>query len=167
MYFQLQASALRTEGTEFGLLPTVQTQGLKVCIDGKTEFLPVGLLPTPNAADVNKNRGSTECAHRSWSRPNAQKQLATLAKIGLLPTPRSNKVNDMDLNNPKMAVRNRGNLEESVAKMVVGIGKDSRLNPRFVAEMMGFPPDWTERPFLNQGTDASPSKPTETPSSPK
>ncbi len=28
-------------------------------------------------------------------------------------------------------------------------GKISQLNPRFVAEMMGFPPNWTELPFLN------------------
>ncbi len=28
-------------------------------------------------------------------------------------------------------------------------GQSSQLNPRFVAEMMGFPPNWTELPFLN------------------
>jgi hypothetical protein len=28
-------------------------------------------------------------------------------------------------------------------------GQNSQLNPRFVAEMMGFPPNWTELPFLN------------------
>ena len=28
-------------------------------------------------------------------------------------------------------------------------GKTSQLNPRYVAEMMGFPTDWTELPFLN------------------
>lgn len=28
-------------------------------------------------------------------------------------------------------------------------GKTSQLNPRFVAEMMGFPPDWLELPFIN------------------
>jgi hypothetical protein len=26
-------------------------------------------------------------------------------------------------------------------------GQTSQLNPRFVAEMMGFPPNWTELPF--------------------
>lgn len=33
-------------------------------------------------------------------------------------------------------------------------GKTSQLNPRFVAEMMSFPPDWTELPFL--GGDKNP-----------
>jgi hypothetical protein len=36
----------------------------------------------------------------------------------------------------------------------------SQLNPHFAAEMMGFPPNWTELPFLNGETKVS--KPTET-----
>jgi len=40
-------------------------------------------------------------------------------------------------------------------------GTTSQLNPRFVAEMMGFPPNWLESPFLN--TETNQSKPTETP----
>jgi site-specific DNA-cytosine methylase len=39
--------------------------------------------------------------------------------------------------------------------------KNSQLNPRFVAEMMGFPPNWTELPFLNG--EQNQSKVTETP----
>lgn len=34
-------------------------------------------------------------------------------------------------------------------KMKANGFKTSQLNPLFVAEMMGFPPDWTELPFLN------------------
>jgi hypothetical protein len=38
-------------------------------------------------------------------------------------------------------------------------GKTSQLNPRFVAEMMGFPPNWTELPFQsgekNQSKDTA------------
>lgn len=30
-------------------------------------------------------------------------------------------------------------------------GKTSQLNPLFVAEMMGFPPDWTVLPFQSGG----------------
>ncbi len=33
-------------------------------------------------------------------------------------------------------------------------GKTSQLNPPFVLEMMGFPPDWTTLPFLNGETKA-------------
>ena len=38
--------------------------------------------------------------------------------------------------------------------------KCSQLNPRFVAEMMGFPVNWTELPF--QSGEQSPSKDMET-----
>ena len=40
-------------------------------------------------------------------------------------------------------------------------GIHSRTNPRFVAEMMGFPPNWTELPFQNGETNQL--KHTETP----
>ncbi len=40
-------------------------------------------------------------------------------------------------------------------------GGTSQLNPRFVGEMMGFPPDWLELPFLDTG--ANQSKHTEMP----
>ncbi len=40
-------------------------------------------------------------------------------------------------------------------------GKSSQLNPRFVAEMMGFPVNWTESAF--QSGEPKASKPTETP----
>jgi hypothetical protein len=38
----------------------------------------------------------------------------------MLPTPRANQVNGCDLDNPKLAERHKSNLEEEVAKMVVG-----------------------------------------------
>ena len=47
LLFRLVPSEHPTEGTGCGLLPTVQTQGLKRCnADGKTEFIPLDLLPT-------------------------------------------------------------------------------------------------------------------------
>ena len=39
-------------------------------------------------------------------------------------------------------------------------GKTSQLSVQFVEEMMGFPKNWTELPFLNG--DKNQSKPTET-----
>ena len=42
-----------------------------------------------------------------------------MAKNDLLPTPRANVVNGCDLDNPKLAERNKSNLEEEVAKAVV------------------------------------------------
>ena len=50
--YRLAVSALPTDGTDAGLLPTVQTQGLKRCEKGKTVFMPMNLLPTPTANDA-------------------------------------------------------------------------------------------------------------------
>ena len=103
------------------LLPTVQTQGLKQCENGKTVFMPLELLPTPTVND----------ATNSTLPPSQVKR-----KSGL----------------PKMVM---GSNEYRT-------GTTFQLNPQFVAEMMGFPVDWTVLPFLNGET--CPSKPTETPS---
>ena len=78
------------------------------------------LLPTPltwdgaggGARNLNKE-GRTDTP---WE---YSATLKDLAKSDLLPTPRSNQVNGCDLNNPKLAERNKSNLEEEVAKMVV------------------------------------------------
>lgn len=93
MYFQLAVSALHTKGTGHGLLPTAQTQGLKMCENGKTKFYPVGLLPTPRTKDVG--RGSVKDAKYEngvFFRENKQGvrwgvQLPDLIASGLLPTP--------------------------------------------------------------------------------
>lgn len=50
--FRLVPSEHRTDGIEYGLLPTVQTQGLKVNIMGKSQPVLPALLPTPTATDA-------------------------------------------------------------------------------------------------------------------
>jgi hypothetical protein len=90
--------------------------------------------------------------------------LNDLAKSGLLPTPRANQVNGCDLSSENLANRNKGNLEESIAKWAtqnLPNGQHSQLNPQFVAEMMGFPTNWTELPF--QSGETNPSKRMEMP----
>lgn len=179
------------------LLPTVQTQGLKVCNkEGRTEFIPLSLLPTPNASEGTKwttkynpnsqmGTGLTAMAVNGLlptpmaceirhskrvkelkeaggdtfhSRANGETRPNGLMDymdfMDMLPTPRANKVNDVNLNSPAMAQRNKGNLEESIAKFIqkeptFQTGETSQLNPLFVAEMMGFPADWTVSPFLH------------------
>lgn len=151
MYFQLAVSALPTKDPGLGLLPTVQTQGLKMCENGKTQFYPVGLLPTPTAIDAGSGRINKSLSSGSTPRPT----IALAAKMNLLPTP---KVQDC-----RHAKRDRGkiNLGEEMSELAYRqTGKTSQLNPRYVAEMMGFPTDWTELPF--QSGEWKASKPTET-----
>jgi hypothetical protein len=111
MYFQLVPSTRRTEETEFGLLHT--------------------MLPTPLASDAAAGAviGKNDTFKMTSGLPRKINQngkdgsvgLARLVQLmpeGLLPTPRANQVNGCDLNSESLANRNKGNLEEHVAKWV-------------------------------------------------
>lgn len=91
LLFQLVPSEHRTEETVFGLLPTVQTQGLKQCNKkGKTEFVPLDLLPTPNAMDIaHKDMEINERGRRNPKRGKTDHSLGLedMAVAKLLPTP--------------------------------------------------------------------------------
>ena len=91
LLFQLAVSERPTEGIESGLLPTVQTQGLKQCnLKGKTEFVPLDLLPTPNAMDIpHKDMEINERGRRNPKRGKTDHSLGLedMAVAKLLPTP--------------------------------------------------------------------------------
>lgn len=141
-----------------GLLPTVQTQGLKQCKNGKTVFMPLSLLPTRRASKIT-----------GGDRADFSPSLPGLMPKGMLPTPTAR-----DFQPPvslaALMRRNGAMRTDALCNIPVMIGehctqrhgKTSQLNPLFVAEMMGFPVDWTVLPSLNGET--CPSKPTETPS---
>lgn len=169
--FQLAVSEPRTGGTVFSLLPTVQTQGLKVCDrNGKTRFINLGLLPTPTAQDFkrrgpgSKQQGLPEAAHKGllptptakeankYSKrynPNSQSgtALTALAVNGMLPTPTAN-----GWKAPCEHGTGSPNLQTCVAR---DLGPTSQLNPLFVEEMMGFPSMWCALPFLQANGDKS------------
>lgn len=91
LLFQLAVSERPTEETEFGLLPTVQTQGQKQCNKkGKTEFVPLDLLPTPNAMDIaHKDMEINERGRRNPKKGKTDHSLGLedMAVAKLLPTP--------------------------------------------------------------------------------
>lgn len=125
--FQLAVSEPLTGGTGYGsLLPTVQTQGLKVCgKNGKTKFMDVSLLPTPTAQDFRR-RG-----------PNSKQQgLPEADYKGLLLTPKAN-----SWKTPCEHGEGSPDLQTYIAKK---IGETSQLNPLFVSDMMGFPIMWCD-----------------------
>ena len=156
-YFQLAVLALPTEETEFGL------------------------LPTPMAQSRETDKEKTLKRKEKYGGMKRAMYLENYLAMGLLPTPRANKVNGCNLNNEKLAKRNKSNLEEVIAGDYKGTnsmdhlqgkngnkmthehqlpnfvklktGSNSQLSPRFVAEMMGFPPNWTELPFLSGETN--------------
>lgn len=76
------------------------------------------------------------------------RSLTALAVNGLLLTP---KASDGLRSGMRMETlvkaKENGDLAQQIAHRIGG--GDSRLNPLFVEEMMGFPKGWTLSPFLN------------------
>jgi hypothetical protein len=77
----------------------------------------------------------------SYSEANVEYKV----KHGLFPTP-----NASDHHGKNKGKRNQDSLPKRIRE---NGGKTSQLHPKFVAEMMGFPTDWTELPFLNGETN--------------
>jgi hypothetical protein len=125
-----------------------------------------GLLPTPTAMDstgATANMKSTQVKEGSMHSVT----LARAVNMGLLPTPSAEDNRDRGkISDP--SVQRRIALGKQVGLTCYmkeagyqATGTNSQLNPRFVAEMMGFPANWTELPF--QSGETNQSKPTETP----
>ena len=78
-----------------------------------------GILPTPMARDYkNPDKAGSVRMERKLAQGRPI-ELNDLAPMGMLPTPRANKVTEVDLDNPNVANRNKANLEEEISKMVV------------------------------------------------
>lgn len=162
--FQLAVSERHTRGTGYGsLLPTVQTQGLKVCDkNGKTRFMDVSLLPTPTARSYKNGSKITDGRLRRKISQGWTMELNDLAVSGLLPTPTMRDYQPSV--SPTGLVRKNGKRrDDALCNIPVMIGqhcqqndgKTSQLNPLFVEEMMGYPLMWTTFPFLSQNGDKS------------
>jgi hypothetical protein len=120
------------------------------------EKIVMDILPTPQKRDW---KGVTNPGVKKPISGNTYGETLpdAVAKIGLLPTPTKS---------DNCARGNQENwdgsdLVSTIHKDLNQPGTTSQLNHRFVLEMMGFPPDWTELPFLNSVTN--PSKQPETP----
>lgn len=147
LYFQLFPLAHHTDEIEFGLL-----------------------LKTPCAMDAYSEKMAKKEQSFGNSGTLAQ-EVATgfIYKRGILPTPTAYDFNTARTpkkwKEDKEKWQRKGiNLQLTLKQKVVldnPTGGTSQLSPQFVAEMMGFPKDWTESPFLNG--EQNQSKVTETP----
>lgn len=146
-YFQLAPSMLPTGGIGFGLLPTVlvsqapyqysngdKTRPVTLTLIGK---MKAGLLPTPDCSDRRSDKSK-------------QQGLTNFARKGMLPTPKATDFVDRN----KSENWDGSDLVSTVKDQLGITGTTSQLNPRFVSEMMGFPPDYLELPF--QSTEKNP-----------
>lgn len=173
-YFQLRVLTLRTNEIGSGLLATPNTMDV---LPPKSEDMSKnhpsrpgrtksgnlreqvaynqvpGLLKTPTKMDGEVTSGKTNPVSGN-SGTLAQEIMSgyppTMAKLGLWPTPTAD-------DNPAKNTGKRN--QDGLQKMAYqATGKTSQLNPQFVLEMMGFPPDWTLLPFLSQSGETNQSK---------
>lgn len=191
LLFRLVPSEHPTDGTECGLLqeellPTPQTQGLKVCnAEGKTEFIPLELLPSPVASDATTGAIIGKCDKfvatgngtlRKVNRNGTNGSVGLARMVQLLPTPNAaegekyttkyNPNSQMGKGLTAMAVnallptpqtRDYKGECHMTQSCLPNTFQTSQLNPLFVTEMMGFPLDWLVSPFQSGGP--KPSKP--------
>jgi hypothetical protein len=82
-----------------------------------------GILPTPTTQEITHPDSEISPTGRRMARSgngNSHSMgLADLAYKKMLPTPRANIVNGLDLYNPNVAKRNNGNLEEAISAILI------------------------------------------------
>jgi hypothetical protein len=123
-----------------------------------------GLLPTPTTQEIETPCELTETGRRKCHNGDSHSlNIGRVASMGLLPTPNSYDWNTAAKPETYLARSQRHkdknvNLQMSLRQMTMFIpnkvdhpklGTASQLNPHFVAEMMGFPFNWTDLPFLS------------------
>lgn len=125
--------------------------------NGLTDFLDFyGMLPEPTKDNPEPEEADGNNLEKSI--------LQWLAEGQVMPTPTARDWKGApSLEN----LKKRGKIPQknSLPDFFARTGKSFQLNPLFVAEMMGFQPDWTVLPFLSE--EKNPSKDMETPLSPK
>jgi hypothetical protein len=99
----------------------------------------VGLLPTPRATKIS-----------GTDRSDFSPSLPGLMNKGLLPTPTASDIKNATL--PKSQENRSSLIGEIIREKQIG-QVSQQLNPQFVMEMMGYPTDWLELPFLNGETN--------------
>ena len=120
----------------------------------------MGILPTPNARDWKDTIGNGKDAPSI----GVTRGYSLGQKLNsMLPTPATRDYKGA--NSMEHLRGENGNVMTHETQLPNYIklktGSKSQLNPRFVAEMMGFPPNWTELPFLSG--EQNQSKDMETP----
>ena len=131
----------------------------------RTDEIGAGLLlPTPTAmideAPIAKVDARNQKQMEKGNSPFIL-GLGQQAMRGMLPTPTASDWKGGCTRTGENEKFQHAMLQHSIHHFHGERGKSSQLNPRFVAEMMGFPPNWTELPFLSG--EQKVSKDTETP----
>ena len=139
---------------------------------GLPEIIREMLLLTPTATEIHhrqrverwKSQGRTSMHGAEDGEKNPNGLTDFLDFHGLLPTPTARDWKGAPTLE-HFARKGKNPQQGSLPDFFAQAGRSFQLNPLFVAEMMGFPVNWTVLPFLPGGS--SPSRDTGTPSSPR
>ena len=127
--------------------------GIETMREGQDGVHAVGV-----AADADCNRCRIGAYQPESVSGSCRPTIALAARMGLLPTPTDATNSSL----PASQVKRKSGLSKMAMQSdEYLIGAGSRLNPRYVTEMMGFPANWLISPFLRGA--GNPSKPAETP----
>jgi hypothetical protein len=96
-----------------------------------------GALPTPKASDGERGRDKARARLDTKNR-----ELATVARDRMLPTPTTNDSKNASL--PPSQAERDGLAGAMLRNDSIPTGAATYLNPSFVEEMMGFPLFWTQ-----------------------
>jgi hypothetical protein len=120
-----------------------------------------GMLPTPTVMD-STNATATMKSTQVKEGSMHSVTLARAMTMGMLPTPATRDYKGANSMEHLRGENGNKMTHESQLPNYIKLqtGSNSQLNPRFVAEMMGFPPNWTELPF--QSGEQNQSKDMET-----
>jgi hypothetical protein len=130
---------------------------------GLSNYAKNGLLKTPTKMDGEVTSGKKNPVSGD-SGTLAQEIMSgyepTMQKLGMIPTPtqRDHKGGNSLKHLTRQEVNENGKIKDNHINQLpnfikVQTGQTGQLSPHFVMEMMGFPPDWTELPFLNGETN--------------
>ena len=114
--------------------------------------MALGMLPTPTTGE--HKHGKSEKYWDNRIHKGRQEDLSMMLYKGMLPTPCASDFKGAYRPESMTSKDGTFHREERLMNIYLKTGqkynsKTSQLNPRFVAEMMGFPPNWTELPFQN------------------
>lgn len=148
LYCQLQVSTPRTKDIGFGSSDADVTQlyGTLEQEKGLNNYIRQNwkkLVPTPTTMDATQ---ATAKMKSTQVKPGSMHNVTLCRLVSLLPTPVAS--DSRGGKSPMKLSQTKGKPYRSLANLLNWeAGTTGQLNPRFVAEMMGFPPNWTELPF--------------------
>jgi len=133
------------------------TLAQEIMSEYKPTMNKLGLLPTPMAQSRETDKEKTLKRKEKYGGMKRAMYLENYLAMGMLPTPTAGEHKERTTPGERISITGKiqkygETLPDTISRTT---GSNSQLNTQFVAEMMGFPPDWTILPFQSGGENQS------------